>query len=1049
MPYFEALACRFVLWLLLISLYVPLGLQPLALADVSSASLSISVSDSSGAVIPQAEIALRNMETNQGQRSTSGKTGNATFPFLRPGHYSLTVSKGDFSDIEVDNILLNVGDEKQLNLVLKVGTTTQNITVDGGGLSINTTDASVSTVVDRKFVENIPLNGRSFQDLLSMTPGVVTTSPQLGYQSPGKNGDFSINGQRTESNYYMVDGVSANTNTGTASGGTEPGNGGAVAAGSALGTTQALLSVDALQEFRVESSTYSAEYGRSPGGQISLLSRSGTNDFHGTAFEYLRNGYFDANDWFNENLGQRKQSLHQNDFGGTLGGPVWLPLLYKGTDKTFFLASYEGLRLTQPVAASTQYVPDLYMRQQASSAVQALLNAFPKQSANGIDYGTAAAPSLAQFIQGYSLPGYIDSTGVRFDHTFTPKLSSFFRFSDTPSSVSSRVLSSLATRDFTSQTYTFGVTYEQSSGLTDEFRLGYTRGSSLNASSIDSFGGATPLSLGSALNLIPPQNTYPEIAVLISGVGLAVLGTDKSENKGTQWNLTDSAALTLKRHQLKIGVDYRRIATTTIQPPNVSTVEWTSASQALSNSAAFAYVQKLLNASSIYNQTDVFAQDQWRASSTLTFSFGLRWEVDPPPYSGNNTKPYVVLGNLDQPASLMLSAAGASLWRTSWYNFAPRFGLAWQIHNSPGRETVFRAGGGVFFDTDNEAGLQAFQGVGFNSYRIFGNMPVPFTAAQQNFAVTSTPPYSQAFLYPRHLQLPYTNQWSAAVEQGLGRSQTLSISYVAAAGRRLIQTQQIYPTNANFTSIFYIPGGGVTSNYQSLQTKFQKQMSSGLNALVSYTLSHSLDFGSNYTALPLTRGNSDFDARNNLQAGLTWDTPNLHSSPLMNNIFSEWGLDGRLLARTGFPITLQGNSAADPTTGSFYYTNVNVNPGVPIYLDGSKYPGSRVLNPGAFSLPTGSTLGNAPRNFVRGFGANQVNLAVRRHFTMSERVGLQLRAEAFNIANHPNFGYVDPTLSDANFGYATQMLNQSLGTVASQYQQGGPRSMQFALKLLF
>lgn len=306
-----------------------------------------------------------------------------------------------------------------------------------------------------------------------------------------------------------------------------------------------------------------------------------------------------------------------------------------------------------------------------------------------------------------------------------------------------------------------------------------------------------------------------------------------------------------------------------------------------------------------------------------------------------------------------------------------------------------------------------------------------------------------ALYYPTDLQLPYALEWSAGLEQALGKSQTMSLSYVASSGRRLIQTQKISPKNPNFTSIFYFPGAGVTSDYQSLQAKFQRQMSKGLSAIGSYTWSHSLDFGSNYSALPVSRGNSDFDVRNNLQAGLSWDLPVFQSGREINAFVNGWGVDSRLVARTAFPITLQGSSVTDPTTGSTYYTNVNVVAGIPIYVNGSQYPGGRVLNRAAFTVPTGTDTGNAGRNFVRGFGATQFNVAVRRHFSISERVGLQFRAEAFNILNHPNFGYVNPTLSTANFGYATKMLNQSLGSVVSQYQQGGPRSMQFALKLLF
>jgi hypothetical protein len=276
------------------------------------------------------------------------------------------------------------------------------------------------------------------------------------------------------------------------------------------------------------------------------------------------------------------------------------------------------------------------------------------------------------------------------------------------------------------------------------------------------------------------------------------------------------------------------------------------------------------------------------------------------------------------------------------------------------------------------------------------------------------------------------------------------MSYVGANGRRLVGEQQLSLTalNPDFGTIIYFPSH-VTSNYQALEVQFQRSVSHGVQALASYTWSHSVDLGSTGTAIPFTRGNSDFDVRNNFQGGLSWDLPGITSSRATGLLLNNWGLDGRVMARGGFPVPLTGSTYTDPGTGSLEYLGLNQVADQPIYLYGPRYPGGRAINPAAFSLPSSGVIGNAPRNFVRGFGAVQVNLAARREFHVHDNVAFQFRAEAFNILNHPNFGYIDSTYSDATFGQATQMLNQSLGTVASQYQQGGPRSMQFALKLLF
>jgi hypothetical protein len=263
-----------------------------------------------------------------------------------------------------------------------------------------------------------------------------------------------------------------------------------------------------------------------------------------------------------------------------------------------------------------------------------------------------------------------------------------------------------------------------------------------------------------------------------------------------------------------------------------------------------------------------------------------------------------------------------------------------------------------------------------------------------------------------------------------------------------VQELSLTSLNPNFGYVEYL-ANGITSNYQSLQLQFQRTITHGLQALASYTWSHSIDFGSQSTQLPLQRGSSDFDVRNNFQAGVSWDLPTARSRELISDLINGWGLDARLNARTAFPITLGGALNTDPTTGNQYNGGLDLVGGQPIYLYGSQYPGGKAINSSAFSLPPTGGTGDAPRNFVRGFDATQLNLAIRREFPLRETVGIQFRAETFNILNHPNFGYVDPIYTDATFGQATKMLNSSLGTMASQYQQGGPRSMQFALKVHF
>jgi hypothetical protein len=1020
-------------------------------AFAQSATIAGEVTDAQGAVIRGAEV--RVVEQTQGTVRTlhTGNSGTYSAPFLSPGPYRVYVQAPNFSTAVSDMMTLTVGQTLVFDVHLKVGGSQEVVNVEGGSPLLNTTDGTVGTVIDHNFVEDIPLNGRSFQDLISMTPGVVSQNPQSA-ANRSMSGDFSVNGQRTESNYYMVDGVTANLGAGNGYGQAQNGTGGALGGATALGTTQSMLSVDALQEFRVLSSTYSAEYGHSPGGQFSMVTRSGTNDYHGSAFDYLRNNFFDANDWFNDHVGAPTPALRQNDFGGTLGGPIRIPHLYNGKNRSFFFASYEGLRLTLPTAASILYVPDTYMRQQAATTMQPILNAFPVQ--NGIDYGTAAHPSLAQFIAPYSLPYRIDSTSARVDQTLSSKLVLFFRYGDTPSSALSRSNSAVLSSIINTQTFTFGASSQLTSKFSNEFRLAYDRTDAANSSSLSTFGGAVPTNVAAALGAGSLAAPYPIVYISISGVGVADLALPNGRNLSRQWNVVNAFSASFGHHQIKMGIDYRRIKSP-LRPtdPELFT-EFTTAPAILSGIPSVPEIFRFVAATPIYNETGVFVQDEWRVAPRVSVSMGLRWDLNPAPGEADGHEAYTLTGNIQAPSSLALAPQGTPLWKTSWYNFAPRLGAAWTAHSQPGWEMVVRGGGGVFFDTLNEVAATGYTGLGFEAYKVFTGATLPYTMAQLQFPISVSAPYTSGTVYqfPSHLQLPYTLEWNASLQQALGKKQTLTISYVGSNGRRLIgyQSVSLAALNPSFGNVGYFPSG-LTSNYQALQVQFQRSLSHGVQALASYTWSHSLDYGSTDTSTPLMRANSNYDLRNNFNGGLSWELPQTNGNKALQWIVNNWGLDGRMFARGGFPVILNGLSYTNPATGISQSLGLNYNPAVPLFVYGpdSLYPGGHAINKAAFSQTAAGVVGNAPRNFVRGYGANQINLAVRREIRATDKLRVQFRAETFNILNHPNFGYIDPTYSDATFGQVTKMLNNSLGTVQPQYQQGGPRSMQFAIKALF
>ncbi len=1065
-------------------------------AQSTNAAVGGQITDEQGRVVPGATVVLTNLNTAVTYEAKTNRDGFYNAPNLPPGIYRANVTKDGFKNIVKGDIELHVQDVASINFQLQIGSVNETVTVEAGASMINTTDASVSTVVDQTYIKNMPLNGRSFQDLILLTPGAQTQTPQVsvslagGPSGLGQTGEFSVNGQRTESNYYTVDGVSANVGAAVGQNMTQGGGAsGSIGASTALGTTQALVSVDDLQEFRVQSSTYSAESGRNPGGQFAFETKSGTNQWHGTAYDYLRNDVFDANNWFNgfcsagPSCPFPKAKERQNDFGGTFGGPVKIPALYNGKDKTFFFVSYEGLRLTAPQPATTSVVPDLCMRGAAAdcpsyrapgaSVLEPVLNAFPVP--NGSEVLVSCNPAtdptcpssgqkqdgLARYIASWSNPSSLDSTSVRFDHIVSDKLRLFFRFSDTASNSSTRgggVFSLNNTYSYTMRTYTAGASSIFTNRLSNDFRLNYSSNVTVFGQTIDAFGGNTPVNLQQVVGL--GTGSSPDVVLVFPGNRVDLIEQQQSGSQ-KQWNFVDAVGLTLGHHQFKFGMDYRRL-TPDASPPNPHVVfAYFSEAKVTTNSAS-TLSQALAPIHPLYQNFSAFGEDEWRVSQRLSLSVGLRWEVNPAPGVTQGIKPYTVQGA--GPDTWTLASQGTPLWRTTWYNFAPRLGAAYILRNAPGWETVVRGGGGVFFDTGQQLGSQGFVGPPFATST--GLRPGgAFPAFPSPPPIVNPPPANFGFAYgfAPHLQLPYTLQWNGAIEQALGKSQALTVTYVGSHGSRLLKQDQITPTNNPNASFFGFVSNGLTSDYDSLQVQFRRKLGRGLTALASYTWSHCIDSGSENFNLGYQRGNCDFDVRHNLSAAFSYDLPNLRQNAFLNAVLRHWGVDNRFTARSAFPVTLAGNGLLQPN-GDFYDEGLSFVPGQSVYLYGGNCatvlqglgdlapgqgcPGGRAINPNAF-MNVSSGFGDAPRNFARGFGAWQLDMAIRRDFPIAERLKLQFRAEAFNIFNHPNFGTVDPHFGSTTFGQATATLASSLGVLNPLYQMGGPRSMQFALKIVF
>jgi hypothetical protein len=1041
-------ACKFSQ---ILALSLSFALVRVAAAQSTNASIAGRVTDPSKALIVGAKVAAVSSGTSFRYEAVTNGSGEYYLTNLPPGSYRLELEKSGFKKLIKPDVTLHVQDVIELNFELTLGSTSETITVEAGAPLVNTESGTVSTVIDRTFVDNLPLNGRSFQTLMMLTPGVVVTATAFDDQ-----GQFSVNGQRADANYFTVDGVSANFGvTGYAP--LVQTAGGALPALSALGGTNSLVSVDAMQEFRIQTSSFAPEFGRTPGGQVSIVTRSGTNSFHGTLFEYFRNNVLDADDWFVNFNHLPKPEERQNDFGGVFGGPII-------KDKTFFFFSYEGLRLRQPSTQET-VVPDPASRQQAPTSMQPYLNAYPV--ANGAELGAG----LAQFNGSYSNPATLDAYSIRMDQVLGPKLILFGRYDYSPSSTDQRgpnsgngsVLSTTELLPFSLQTLTVGLTEIINAGISNDIRANYSNDRASNKYALDNFGGAVPLP-DSALFPTGFSSTNSVFQFLIVGAGAFAKGKYSTDEQ-RQINLVDNLSVTTGRHQLKFGADYRWLSPFSSPFAYLQLAEFsgmtTSPGGALSGTASLAVTYAAQSNALLSQNFSFYGQDTWKITSKLTVTCGLRWDINPP-LRGKNlaNDPFTVVG-LNDPATMTLAPRGTPLYQTTYGNVAPRLGLAYQLS---GRGAVLRGGFGVFYDL----GSGSLGGV--SSYFPYLNdkvaTDVPFPLSPQDAAppaLTDSPPVNDIFVAEPNLRLPRTYEWNAALEQSLGTSQSLSLTYIGAVGRDLLRNTNLVNPNSDFEFVG-VTSNSATSNYQALQVKFERRLSQGLQALVSYTWSHSIDIAStdafaNYLNTPnsvanpnIDRGNSDFDIRNSFTAGVTYALPSPESNEFAHAALGGWSVDSFIFARTAPPVNVVGGLVfAD---GIALYPRPNVVPGVPLVLYGSQYPGDKAFNPMAFTPPPTGQQGNFGRNLLRGFGAWQVDVAFQRQFRLTQKIGLRFRGEFFNLFNHPNFGPPTNSLTSPLFGQSTQTLASSLaGGVGAGfnplYQIGGPRSVQLALKLQF
>jgi hypothetical protein len=525
------------------------------------------------------------------------------------------------------------------------------------------------------------------------------------------------------------------------------------------------------------------------------------------------------------------------------------------------------------------------------------------------------------------------------------------------------------------------------------------------------------------------------VRLSIAGVGQVVSGSEGVRTQ-TQFQVTPAANWNIGNHAIRFGADYRRLAPARADATGSLSLLADTVQELTGNSSNFweADAPKLY-VSAILREASLFAQDTWKPLPRLTVIFGLRWEISPAPISRGAA--IFVDPATDQPLP-----AGQPLWKTSNANFAPRLGVAFQPKE--GGRTVIRAGLGLYYDSSLSLAGDLVNGsplslTGFTSPR-----STPFGTTSLNFGFTP------------QLRLPAVKQWNISVERAFSGHDVVSLGYVGSSGGNLIRREVSAVATNQLIALATNDG---LSIYQALQAQYRRRLSHGLEGLVSYAWSHSIDNSStdsgfyafnSVSSIPQDRASSDFDVRQSLSAGFTYALPHSIHSALLR----DWELDGTFRARSGFPINVLDSDEFQGITYQDIY-RPNLIGGVPIWISDPAAPGGRSINPAAFQAAPFGTQGDLGRNALTGFGMYQLDLAVQRDFLVTEHRALQLRMEAYNALNHPNFADPVPFLASPLFGQSNSMLNLMLGTgspgsgLAPIFQAGGARSLRFVLRFHF
>jgi hypothetical protein len=990
----------------LVSLIVFCVIGPSAGLAQSSGSVCGQIEDPSSAAVSDAAVTVVNEDSGFRHAALSSDDGSYCAGPLATGLYKVTVRKEGFRTMIRFHVRVEGSEPARADFQMSLGSVLETITVEDSVSPRPEEDVAVITKLVREDLEKLPLDGRGVLGLVELAPGVNVVPA-----TRGDAGQFVADGQRPNTNYFTVDGISANHGV-SAGGLPAQTTGGALPVLSAFGSLDSLIPVESVQDFEIRSSTAASRFGRLPGASIAITSRAGSGEFHGSAAYTFRNEEMAANDWLANRAGEPRAAARESNLNATLGGPVW-------RNRTFFFASYQRVSLLQPYTW-LEPVPSLDARASAPAWAQPGLALFPEPN------GPLLGKGLAQWDGQDSRPGGLQTGSARIDQVVTQRLAMFARYSDSPSynQFGSTQVNHL---DFRSWSGTVGLNLRLASEVTLDFRVNE---SATTAHSVWSGPSGCELQPLAAVLLpsAPPCDAL--IRFDINGVGQVVSGRE-GDRWQRQLQAVDSVSWKRGSHVIQAGGDFLRIAPARRDADGTLSLIADSLT-ALDNINSFWESSLLpLTQSTVVDEVSVWLQDKWRVLPRLTLTGGLRWEYSPSPVT-----PASGLDFLDAQMGTIITEV-RPLWRKPYGHLAPRFGLAYSLGKS-GR-TVIRAGGGLYFDSSLSIATDVING---------GPLSLTFNSGRNGLFSTRL---SYGFLPDLHL--PEVGQWNASIERSLSARDFVSLGYAGSAGWRLIRREIGGPgtTPTNWEALTTNNG---RSNYHALVAQYRRRVAQGLGALVSYSWSHALDDASSDSflfwagpgsGLARDRGSSDFDLRHSLTASLDYALP---------GVAKGWSLAGTLRARSGFPITVLDSEqyAGIAFVNAF---RPNLAPGVPVWVADPGAPGGRVLNPVAFEATKSGQQGDLGRNALTGFGMWQLDLSLHREFRLADRRALELRFEAFNALNHPNFADPVRYLNSPYFGQSTSMLNLMLGTgspgsgLSPLLQTGGPRSVEAVVRLRF